>query len=270
LELPSRTLPPYRSTNSYLIAATEGAWLIDPGFEVEGALATVDRALAATDLGSLVAVLLTHSHRDHRAGVPALRVRHPELPLMAHPAALAKLADDGIAGDTVELREGATLALADGTLQVLATPGHSPDSLTYVHPDSGVALVGDLLAGTGSSWVGRPEGSVNAYLASLERLADLPLRRVGPGHGPPIGAPRSALLAARSHRLDRERQIVSALAAGSVTTTELRQAVYPEVDTALHDLVERSLLAHLDRLIDIGRVRQRPGADCDTAFERVA
>jgi glyoxylase-like metal-dependent hydrolase (beta-lactamase superfamily II) len=136
-----------------------------------------------------------------------------------------------------------------------------------LHPDTGTALVGDLLAGSGSSWVGRPEGSVSAYLASLERLAGHDLQRIGPGHGPPIGEPRSALLAARAHRLERERQIVSALAAGAETPSEFRSAVYPEVGAPLHDLVERSLLAHLDKLIDDGRVRRRANPGTTPAFE---
>ena len=95
-----------------------------------------------------------------------------------------------------------------------------------------------------------------AYLASLDRLARERPAALGPGHGEPLHEPLAALRRTRAHRLDRERQVLDALRAERelATVPALRARVYPELAPELASLAERTLIAHLEKLVAEGRV----------------
>jgi glyoxylase-like metal-dependent hydrolase (beta-lactamase superfamily II) len=85
-------------------------------------------------------------------------------------------------GDAVGLQDGDTIPLGTEKLTVIATPGHTVGSCSYL--GDGILFSGDTLFADGS--VGRtdlPSGSQAALLQSLQRLLDLPLTtQVYPGH----------------------------------------------------------------------------------------
>ena len=251
LRLPSRTLPPFDHINVYLVASNGVAVVVDPGSPDEDAVRATDAALAAAGVRLLKAVLLTHTHRDHVEGVAALVAAHDDCPVYVHPLEAERLTS---AVRTVALAGDRRIAVGDATVRSVHTPGHSPGHLAFLVEEDAVALAGDLVAGRGSSWVGAPEGDVADYLESLERLRALAPACLAPGHGPLVDDPDAKLVEAGEHRRERERQVVRALAAGATDLGTLRQRIYPSLPRPAHDLAERSLLAHLHKLMREMRV----------------
>jgi ribonuclease/clavin/mitogillin len=252
LELPSRTLPPFTTTNCYLIVHGGVAAIIDPGFDPDDAasLGALRQALDSSGAKLVKAVLLTHTHGDHVAGLPAVLEACDSPALYVHPRELARVerfAPLALAGERA-LTVGASL------IRALHTPGHSPGHLSFHLPEEGVLLAGDLVAGRGSVWVGVPEGDVSDYLSSLERVAGLrDLRRLGPGHGQVVDEPYRRLSESRDHRLEREAQVMAALEE-PLSLSRLREAVYGDLPAELRPAAESSLLAHLRKLMGEMRV----------------
>jgi endoribonuclease LACTB2 len=248
--VPVVTLPPWRATNAYLIGAAGVGWLVDPGGDGPEAAAAIAALLTAAGVRTLKGVLLTHTHRDHAAGV-ATALRLGASDVLVHPSGLGRL-PVGVVGRP--LSPGRRLVAGPTTLQAIATPGHASDHLAFWLGEERAVVVGDLVAGRGSTWVGWPDGDVAAYLGSLARVAALDPRLVAPGHGPVRHDGAAVLHEARVHRLERERELWAALGTGPATVDTLREAIYPDLDAAVHDFAERSLLAHLHKLMRETRV----------------
>jgi glyoxylase-like metal-dependent hydrolase (beta-lactamase superfamily II) len=203
-------------TNTYVI----GRWVVDPGPLDEGHLDAVRRA--AVD--GIEGVVLTHGHSDHAGGAPEL-------------------------GSPVTLpRDGETV----GPFRALATPGHSPDSVCLVAGP--VCFTGDTVLGSGSVFIAPGEGSLSAYLDSLRRLRELPLEVLCPGHGPYVWDPAAKLDEYVEHRLERERRLLEALAAGLRTRDELLDSAWSDAPAALRDFAALSLASHLEKLAEEGRL----------------
>ena len=103
-------------------------------------------------------------------------------------------------------------------LRVLATPGHTSDSLSFLLDGPATepaVLTGDTVLGRGTTVIAHPDGALGAYLGSLRRLAELaPGTAVLPGHGPELpDAPAAAAqyLAHREERLDQVRAALERL-----------------------------------------------------------
>jgi glyoxylase-like metal-dependent hydrolase (beta-lactamase superfamily II) len=122
---------------------------------------------------------------------------------------------------------------------------------------SRVLFAGDLVAGVGTVVILPPEGSIGAYLASLRRLLALDLALMLPGHGPFVAEPHAKLQEYIDHRLLREQQILDALQAGLDRIPAMVQQIYADVDLRLHGFAGESVRAHLLKLEEEGRVRQR-------------
>ena len=253
LELPSQTLPPFTTTNSYLVADGGVGVLVDPGFHEPASSAEVAAALGAARVTFLKAVLLTHSHGDHVAGLTLVRERWPDVAVYVHPNELGRLETPDLQ-NLQALNPDRTLVVGNKTVRTVFTPGHSPGHLSYYLEADKLALVGDVVAGKGSTWVGVPEGDVADYLATLDRLRSLNLTALGPGHGEMIDDPYTKLNEVRQHRLERLEQVYKALEDKPLTLSELREAVYPGVSEELAKFTEYSLLALLKKLMEDMRV----------------
>jgi glyoxylase-like metal-dependent hydrolase (beta-lactamase superfamily II) len=208
-----------QGTNSWIVSG----WVVDPGPADPGHLERVASAAAP-----LQGVVLTHSHADHAEGASALGVE-PILP-----------------SDRQEV----------GPFSAIATPGHSADSVCLLH--GRVLFSGDTVLGEGSVFVAPGEGSLAAYLESLEKLLALDLDAICPGHGPVVDDPAAKLREYRDHRLEREAKVVAALDAGARTRDELLARAWSEVDFSVSPMLraagEATLAAHLEKLGDEGRL----------------
>ncbi len=253
LPLPSRTLPPFDHTNSYLVFNGGVGVLVDAGSDAPEAVEAVEGTLKETGVTFLKSVLLTHTHPDHVIGVARVQERFGGPPVYVHPLELSRLVDKNIK-NVRALPGDRTLTVGDKVVRALHTPGHSPGHLCFYLPDTRTLLAGDVVAGEGSTWVGLPEGDVADFLRTVGGLLELPLAHIGPGHGPIVTRPEEKLREIKAHRLAREAQVCGALEARPLTLADLRRAVYPELHPELDGMAERSLLAHLKKLMNEMRV----------------
>jgi len=224
-------------TNTWVLQAHPAARavVVDPGPLHERHLAEVRR-----QAGAVAVVLLTHRHADHAegarafaevagCGVRALDPRH-------------RLGSEGLAdGDRVEV---------DGLeLRVVATPGHTSDSLSFVLPANGSVLTGDTVLGRGTTVVAHPDGALGAYLRSLRRLRDLAaaaeVTRILPGHGPVLDDALTAIDGYLAHREERLQQVRVAVADGLTKPRAVVERVYADVDPVLWPAAELSVAAQL-------------------------
>lgn len=237
-------------TNTWVVGAAGGPCaVVDPGPDDAGHLTAVLEAVAAR--GSRVAaVLLTHGHADHSEGAAPFAALAGVGVRALDPA--HRLGDEGLAaGDVVDV-EG-------GRLDVVATPGHTGDSLTFVlRPDAAApsVLTGDTVLGRGTTVVAHPDGRLADYLDSLRRLEALAdaegVAQVLPGHGPVLGlpdvAPADVVRAYLAHRAERLEQVRAAVAAGAVTARDVVETVYADVPRAVWPAAELSVAAQLEYL----------------------
>jgi len=205
-------------------AYVAGGWVVDPGPADE---AHLDAVLDAAG-GRIEGIVLTHDHPDHSAGAEPLAQR---------------------AGAEVVLPAGGDEV---GPFGAIATPGHSPDSVCLLL--GGACFTGDTVLGEGSVFLAPGEGSLSAYLDSLRALRELDLEVLCPGHGPYVGDPRAKLDEYISHRLDRERRLLEALAAGARTEDELLDRAWSDAPAHLRPAAALTLRAHMEKLEAEGRL----------------
>ncbi|MGS0686439.1 MBL fold metallo-hydrolase [Nakamurella sp. GG22] len=232
-------------TNTYLLSAPDSARriVVDPGPDDAGHLG----ALAAAGLIELI--LITHRHGDHTEGAPELSRRT---------GAPVRALDPAHCQGAAPLVDGETIEAAGVVVTVLRTPGHTDDSVSFLLDADGATgsvLTGDTILGRGTTVLAPPDGSLAAYLASLDLLAGLGPRRVLPAHGPQLPDLSVVAGAYRSHRQQRLDQIRSALNilgpdAGVPAITDL---VYDDIDSAVRAAAEHSVAAQLEYVRGAGR-----------------
>ena len=242
-------------TTIYLVGRGQ-ALSIDSGADEERYRWMLRGYLAATEKAEIGACVLSHFHFDHSSN---LRWICEEFGARAHISSdTASRLGDKLPDHVETLAEGDTLSPGGSVrLQVLHTPGHSPDSLCFYIEDEGVLFSGDTILGGTTTAV----NDLSDYLASLRRLRDLPnLRVICPGHGPLIEDPAGWIDTYISHREEREAQIVAQLARGeALTSWQLMERIYTDVDPRLRRMADRNVQSHLAKLEKDGRLTTHAG-----------
>ena len=141
-------------------------------------------------------------------------------------------------------------------LKVHHTPGHTSGHLCFEVESTGDLIAGDMVAGFGTIVIDPPEGDMDHYLASLDRLRELAPRTLFVGHGAPFLDSVIKLTEYRDHRLAREAQILACWEDGERDAVAMIPRVYPEIAPAVVPLAERQILAHLVRLERLGRLHR--------------
>jgi len=247
------TLPPATHTNCLLLGDEE-LWVVDPGspWPEEQAILRETLDKLAEEGRRAVGVLLTHHHPDHTGGAQVL-----DLPIAATRETAERI--DFKVDRIVE--DGARFEVGPRGWRALHLPGHTRGHLCLIEEGSGAVVAGDLVAGVGTVIVDPPEGDMKDYLDSLDRLLGEKPGCIYPAHGPVIPAGPARLSEYRAHRLQREQLVLGALrrSTNAAVPAELVPAAYPDVKPDVYPLAERSLLAHLYKLVREGRARESGG-----------
>lgn len=216
--------------NTWLLEGREPA-LVDAG---TGRAEHVDAVARALEGAPLARVFITHWHPDHVSGLPALKDRWPRLLVIES------------AGDPVPA--------GHGMLEIVPTPGHAPDHLSFYDREAADLYCGDLARLGGTIVIPASKGGdLRAYLASLRRVRDLRPRRLLPGHGPIVDDPIALIDEYIAHREQREQQILQAILDGARTVPDIVRRVYPALPASLSAAAADSVRAHLVKLRDEGR-----------------
>ncbi|MFP5312186.1 MAG: MBL fold metallo-hydrolase [Actinomycetes bacterium] len=228
-------------TNSYLLSAPgqSGVVVVDPGPQDEPHLHALTRA------GAVELVLVTHRHPDHTAG----SVRLHELT-----GAPVRAADPvHCHGGGAPLADGESIRAAGLDIIVLATPGHTSDSVCFHLPadgPSGSVLTGDTVLGRGTTMLDYPDGTLGDYLATLDRLEALGPATVLPAHGPVLPSLGGIVRDYRAHREERLAQIRAVLQrlGQDASIGAVADAVYAGVAPSVRRAAELSVAAQLSYL----------------------
>jgi glyoxylase-like metal-dependent hydrolase (beta-lactamase superfamily II) len=250
----------FTGTGTYIVGRDEvdaGVALIDPGPLDEAHLQALMKAVEGR---RVTHVLVTHTHRDHaplarpfaeRVGATILSMQPPVRQTHAS-GALDEEEDEAFAPDAV-LTGGERISGDGWTLSALATPGHASNHMAFALEDENALFCGDHVMGWSTTVVAPPDGDMADYMASLELVIEAGFDTLWPTHGAPVMRPEPFLAAYRTHRLEREAQVMARIAAGDRTIEEMVPALYAAVDQRLWPAASLSVWAHLIKLVREGR-----------------
>ncbi|MGF1595836.1 MAG: MBL fold metallo-hydrolase [Acidimicrobiales bacterium] len=276
----------FTGTGVYLVGRGDVA-VIDPGPTLTEHVDAIQAAIGPDE--QITRILVTHTHTDHTAAVPALVERTgattygfgPHGPVPDHdpldtvtfdeyftaeekaefdkawaetPDELKREGpDQGFLPD-VTVGDGDEVAGDGWTIETVHTPGHTSNHVCFALRDEKVLFTGDHVMGWATSVISPPDGDLFDYLGSLRKLLDRDDARFWPTHGPAIDDPRSYVRSFLDHRLHRERQIVAALEGGPSTIKAIVPGMYADVDKRLWRAAANSVYSHLLALHHQGRV----------------
>lgn len=231
-------------TNTYVVG-TRRPVVIDPGCDD---CAHLERVLEVSG-GVVERILCTHSHPDHSPGAAWLRER-TGAPVFGLPAPDDGHQDPAFAPDA-GLGDGERIEAGDVVLRAIHTPGHASNHVCFLLEEAGLLFTGDHLMSGSTVVIIPPDGSMRLYLDSLQRLRELALTALAPGHGALMPGAIAEIERVIDHRLAREAKLVRSLAARrAATLDELLPEVYEDVPEAMHVYARYSLWAHAVKLVE--------------------
>lgn len=236
-------------TNTWILRepGARGVVVIDPGPHDERHLERVARTVQEQGAQVLMAAV-THWHPDHTEGSSYFS----ELT-----GAPVHAVDPAMRVSGAGLADGETLRVDGLEVQVIATPGHTDDSVCFLVEADKVLLTGDTILGHGTTVIDSEDG-LGPYMESLYRLRDLVdeygVRTLLPGHGPLLSAPGQAIQSYIDHRESRLAQVRDAVEAGAAKVDEVVDRVYPEITEQLRFAARSSVRAQLRYLSTLGEL----------------
>jgi glyoxylase-like metal-dependent hydrolase (beta-lactamase superfamily II) len=244
----------YTGTQTYIVGLGDGCAVIDPGPDSPQHLNALEAAIGGEHV---VAIMCTHTHRDHSPAARPLAKRTGAPIVGCAPLAFdtgGPRADEGFDPDYEAdrvLADGEAMTGPGWTLRALATPGHVSNHLCFALEESGALFTGDHVMSWSTSVVVPPDGDMGEYMKSLEKLHAREQDRVYyPAHGPAVDKPRQLVRGMIGHRKQRENQILRLLGEEERSVEALVPLMYKGLDPRLTKAAGLSVLAHL---IDLER-----------------
>jgi glyoxylase-like metal-dependent hydrolase (beta-lactamase superfamily II) len=233
----------YYGTQTYVLGEAEVA-VIDPGPDIPEHLGALEQAIAGR---SVVAIMCTHTHRDHSpASRPLAQATGAPIvgcaPLAMDGTGLEAGFDRDYAPDRV-LEDGEALEVDGRTITAVATPGHTSNHLCFAYGDA--LLSGDHVMGWSTTVVVPPDGNMADYIASLDKLRQRGDRVYYPAHGPAVTNPQQYVRHLIGHRMQREKQILRLVGEQPREIPDIVANAYPGLDPRLVAAAGGSVLAHL-------------------------
>jgi len=259
----------FTGTQTYVVGEADGpdCAVIDPG---PNEPAHIEAIIAAIAGRRVLAIMCTHTHRDHSPAAAPLAALSGAPIVGCAPLVLAsnlpradEAFDPTYAPDRV-LMDGEGMRGTGWTLTAVATPGHTSNHLCYALEESGALFTGDHVMGWSTSVVIPPDGDMGDYMASLDKLMARDDVRYHSAHGAAIEKPRQLVRGMIGHRRQREAQILRLLGEAERPVSDFIPAMYKGLDPRLIPAAEMSVTAHLIDLEKRGLARR------DDAVWRVA
>lgn len=230
-------------TNTWLIAAPDSSEVVvvDPGPNSPDHLERI--AETVSQRGLVAQILLTHGHADHSAGA---------LALSSMTGAPVRALDPEHVHGGEGLRASDVLSFGELEIDVISSPGHSADSLSFRVNGDAAILTGDTVLGRGTTVIAWPDGRLGDYLTTLDLLAlsihDHEIASIYPGHGPLVTDPAQRIAEYARHRAARLDEVREAMAAGARTADEIVAIVYSQTPQGLLGAARLSVLAQMEYL----------------------
>jgi glyoxylase-like metal-dependent hydrolase (beta-lactamase superfamily II) len=235
----------YYGTQTYLVGDGEVA-VVDPGPDLSDHVEALIRAIGDR---RVVAIMCTHTHRDHSPASRALAEVMGAPIIGCAPLALesvgprADAAFDGEYTPDRVLADGESVEVDGRSITAVATPGHTSNHLCFAVGDA--LLTGDHVMGWSTTVVVPPDGEMAAYMASLDKLRQRQDRVFYPAHGPPVTNPQQYVRGLMGHRMQREKQILRLVSEKARDIPDIVVNAYPGLDPRLETAAGGSVLAHL-------------------------
>jgi glyoxylase-like metal-dependent hydrolase (beta-lactamase superfamily II) len=247
----------YYGTQTYLVGDRQVA-VIDPGPDLPEHLDALEQAIAAR---TVVAIMCTHTHRDHSPAARPLAQRTGAPIIGCAPLALetvgprADASFDGEYAPSRVLEDGEVIEVDGASLIAVATPGHTSNHLCFAYGDA--LFTGDHVMGWSTTVVVPPDGDMAAYMHSLDKLRQRDDRIYFPAHGPPVTNPQQYVRHLIGHRMQREKQILRLVGDRPRPIPDIVANAYPGLDPRLVVAAGGSVLAHLVDLERRGLVERQ-------------
>ena len=209
----------------------------------------------------VIAIMCTHTHRDHSPASRPLAERTGAPIIGCAPLALETVgprADASFDGDYAPdrmLEDEEALEIEGKPITAVATPGHTSNHLCFSYESA--LLTGDHVMGWSTTVVVPPDGDMAAYMASLDKLRKRDERIYYPAHGPAVTNPQQYVRHLLGHRMQREKQILRLVGEKPRPIQDIVASAYPGLDPRLVIAAGGSVLAHLVDLERRGLVEQR-------------
>ncbi len=249
----------FTGTCSYVVGRGRVA-ILDPGPDLPGHVAAL---LDAVRGETVTHVVVSHTHKDHSPAARAVQAATGARIVGCGPHRAARALAAGEVNvleasadldyrPDLEMREGDAVEGPGWRLEAVETPGHMANHLAFALPQERALFSADHVMAWATSFVGPPDGSMSAYMASLDKMRARDDDLYWPGHGGPVREPQRFVRALVHHRRQREASILNRLAAGDRTIAEIVPAIYQGLAPALHGAAGLSVFAHLEDLVERG------------------
>ncbi|WP_322883067.1 MBL fold metallo-hydrolase [Sinorhizobium medicae] len=258
----------FHGTNTYIVGHKSVA-VIDPGPDDDAHFHALMNALQGREVTHIA---VSHTHSDHSPLVRRLAGETGATVVGEGPHRAARPLHAGEVNPFAEssdmdfvpdlaLPNGARVEGDGWSLTAVATPGHTANHLAFALDTTDILFSADHVMAWATSIVAPPDGSMAEYMASLDKLLERDDRLYLPGHGGPVNEPASFVRALKAHRKMRERAVLERLRAGDRHIADMVKVIYASTDPRLHGAAALSMLAHIEDLIEQGRVEtERPPA----------
>ncbi|MCX7251530.1 MAG: MBL fold metallo-hydrolase, partial [Burkholderiales bacterium] len=251
-------------TNSYLVGdPATGHVAIDPGPDLPEHIERLWRAAG----GDIRAIVCTHSHPDHSPGAVRLQqlveqTGRPKPPILGLGSGPHSRHDSQFTPER-ELADGERLLLCGPAgetrhaLRVLHTPGHAANHLCLLLEEDGLLFSGDHVLNGSTTVVAPPDGNMDDYLDSLDRLlaacAEWQVDFILPAHGHVLGHAAQVIERLKAHRLAREAKVAAAMRAlPDGQLDDWVRLAYDDAPERLWPVAKLSLQAHVQRIESLG------------------
>ncbi len=251
----------FKGTNTFIVGHQSVA-IIDPGPDDEAHLAAVLKAVRGETVSH---ILVTHTHMDHSplaaklsaaTGAKTYSAISPVESAVDSDVRLDASVDHDFIPD-VSLTDGDVVEGKDWALEAVFTPGHMSNHMSFGLNAEKALLVGDHVMAWATTVVAPPDGNMSDYMGSLRKLLKRGETIYYPAHGPECIKPSALVRAILAHRKMREEAIFNRVKTGDQTIGEIVANIYADVDPRLHAAAGLSTLAHLEHLIEKGRIKAR-------------